>query len=177
MRLRSLISPRMILACAAALVLLLPNAVRLRAELDDLEAEERVKKMMVSELDARLPRESFAAWLARIAGPKAKIFWEVNDCGEQTGDPSADEDRDSPACVQASLFLSDGREFGALISVGTWQKGFVGKPAVRQVYWAEGQQTHSLSRLAQIPDEIRNGPAESSEEEQTEAPARFRNTN
>lgn len=134
----------------------------LRAELDDLEAEERVKKLLVSSLDPALPREPLATWVARVAGPKGKVFWEVNDCGEQSGDAAADANRDFPACVQASLFVPDGREFGVLITVGTWQKGFVGSPRLRQVYWAEGQQTHTLRRLGQIPDEIRDGPADDS---------------
>jgi hypothetical protein len=140
----------------------------LHAELDDLAAEERVKKLSVSELDATLPKETLVAWTTRIAGPKGKVFWEVNDCGQQSGDPAADEGRDMPACVQASIFVPDGREFGMLITVGTWEKGFVGKPTVRQVYWAEGQQTHNLKRLSQIPAEIKNGPDEESEQEEPE---------
>lgn len=130
------------------------------AELDDLAAEERVKKLPASDLDPALAKEALSAWISRIGGPKAKLFWEVNDCGEQSGDAPVIEGRDLPACVQASIFLADGREFGVLVNVGSWQKGFVGKPFVRQVYWAEGQQTHTLKRLSQIPAEIRNGSAE-----------------
>lgn len=152
-----------ILALIVAVVLFIA-ARPLRAELDDLEAEERVKKLLVSALDPALPREPLAAWVTRLAGPKGKVSWEVNDCGEQSGDPAADEGRDFPACVQASLFLRDGREFGVLISVGTWQKGFVGAPRVRQVYWAEGQQTHVLKRLSQIPAEIKSGPSDEDED-------------
>ena len=146
-------------------LLLLAWAVPLRAELDDLEAEERVKKLLAVTLDPALPRESLAAWMTRVAGPKGKVFWEVNDCGEQSGDAARDEGRDMPACVQASLFVPDGREFGVLISVGTWEKGFVGAPRVRQVYWAEGQQTHTLKRLSLIPAEIKNGPADADPDE------------
>lgn len=130
----------------------------LRAELDDLAAEERVKKLTASTLDPALPKESLAAWITRVAGPKGKVFWEVNDCGGANG--GAPAEGDAPACVQASLFVPDGREFGVLISVGTWEKGFVGTPRVKQVYWAEGQQTHKLKRLSQIPTEIKNGPAD-----------------
>jgi hypothetical protein len=148
-------------------LLLIACAAPLRAELDDLEAEERVKKLLVSTLDPALPRESLATWITRVAGPKGKVFWEVNDCGEQTGDPARDEGRDLPACVQASLFVPDGREFGVLISVGTWEKGFLGAPRLRQVYWAEGQQTHTLKRLSQIPAEIKNGPTEDTDDNTT----------
>ena len=147
----------------------------LRAELDDLEAEEHVKKLPVSLLDSKLPKEPLGTWLVRAAGPKSKIFWEVNDCGEPSGDPAADDDRDFPACVQASIFVPDGREFGVLIMIGTWNTGITGRPSVRQVYWAEGQQTHNLPRLSAIPDEIKNGPSEITEEEETpevSAPAR-----
>lgn len=147
----------------------LHTASVLHAELDDAEAEERVRKLPASALDAKLPKEPFGAWLPRVAGPQAKIFLEVNDCGEQTGDPSVDEGRDFPACVQVSAFLPDGREFGVLVAVGAWEKGFVGKPTVRQVYWAEGQQTHDLERLSDIPEEIKNGPADPADGE--EAPA------
>lgn len=151
-----------ILAFLAALVLFV-SASPLRAELDDLEAEERVKTLAVSALDSSLGKEPLATWITRLGGPKGKVFWEVNDCGEQTGNPAADEGRDFPACVQASLFLPDGREFGVLVSVGTWEKGFVGVPRLHQIYWASGQQTHELKRLSQIPEEIRNDPAEEDE--------------
>ena|SRR5689334_10802790 len=153
-------------------ILFLLSAKWVHAELDDLAAEERIKKLPAADLDPALPREALATWISRIGGPKAKVFWEVNDCGEQDGDaPTTDEGRDMPACVQASLFLADGREFGVLVSVGSWQKGFVGRPAVRQVYWAEGQQSHALKRLSQIPAEIKNGPSEApSDAQRSEAP-------
>ena len=146
--------------CLLITILSLVSPALIHAELDDLAAEERVKKLPAADLDPALPKETLSTWISRIGGPKAKLFWEVNDCGEQGGDAPVDEDRDLPACVQASLFLADGREFGVLVTVGSWQKGFVGKPAVRQVYWGEGQQTHTLKRLSQIPAEIKNGPTE-----------------
>jgi hypothetical protein len=159
MQSRACLSRRIRPTLIVAFLIVLGASSPLSAELDDLEAEERIKRLSVSNLDPALPKEELSAWIARIAGRQSKIFWEVNDCGEQSG-AAVDEGRDLPACVQASLFLADGREFGVLISVGTWQKGFLGKPALRQVYWAEGQQTHSLTRLGQIPSVIREGSPE-----------------
>lgn len=55
-------------------------------------------------------------------GPKAKITWEVNDCGEQTGG-EADKDRDLPICAEVQANLPDQRIVVVRILAATFKKG------------------------------------------------------
>ena len=129
------------------------------------EALERGRKTPAAELDAALPRTPFGAWFARLMGPKAKLYWEMNDCGEQTGDPAVDSPRDIPVCVAAAAQLEDGREISVVIQVGTWEKGLTGKPVVRDLYWTQEQIVHPLRRLSELPALLRSRPEEAAEQE------------
>ena len=55
--------------------------------------------------------------------PQTPITWEVNDCGEQTGNPEADKGRDFPICVEAQATLQKKRTLSISVSVGTLQTG------------------------------------------------------
>ncbi|MGQ0549966.1 MAG: hypothetical protein ACT4PY_09915 [Armatimonadota bacterium] len=48
----------------------------------------RVKQLPAARLEAGLSREPFAQWFRKTVGPSAKITWDLNDCGEQTGAPA-----------------------------------------------------------------------------------------
>lgn len=111
----------------------------------------RVKKVPAKQLDDALPVVRFAAWLRTTVGAEAKIEWEVNDCGEQTGDPAVDKGRDFPACVEAIATLADGRRVHVQVIVGTFAKGFVGKPQVRSVSIARGDDFSEVERLSALP--------------------------
>ena len=91
----------------------------------------RAKRLPVAQLDPGLRTAMpLEAWLKAEAGPGAKIAWESNDCGEQSGNPEADRGRDFPLCAEADLALSGGRKLVVMIAVGTFQRGLAGKPAV-----------------------------------------------
>ena len=81
-----------------------------------------VKRLSVSALDSRLPYRRFVSWFKEVVGPKAKITWEVNDCGEQTGG-EADKDRDLPICAEVQANLPDQRIVVVRILAGTFKKG------------------------------------------------------
>jgi hypothetical protein len=59
-----------------------------------------VQELPANKLDRTLPAQSFASWFKGLLGPGAELKWEVNDCGEQTGDPRLDAGRDLPTCVE-----------------------------------------------------------------------------
>src|SRR5690349_13861580 len=63
-------------------------------------AIKRVQELPANRLDAPLPRESFASWVKGLLGPGAELKWELNDCGEQSGDRESDSARDIPTCVE-----------------------------------------------------------------------------
>jgi hypothetical protein len=84
-------------------------------------------------LDATFHSQSLDTWLARVIDSRGSIRWEMNDCGEQTGNP-ANTPVDFPICAEAIIELSDGRAAGLSLAVGTAQKGVFGQPAVWYMY-------------------------------------------
>jgi hypothetical protein len=78
--------------------------------------------------------------------------WEVNDCGEQTGNPALDRGRDFPMCVEVHIKLIAERTLSLSISVGTFQKGVTGSPGFHLGYLAEpGRKPQFLKNLTPVP--------------------------
>jgi hypothetical protein len=110
------------------LIILSLGSVQTPAPLPEAEAIEAAKKAVVRDLDPALPRTTMAAWLVGLSGPAVETKWEVNDCGEQTGNPEVDRGRDFPMCVQAHLTLGSKRDLYLLLVVGTFKKGVTPGP-------------------------------------------------
>jgi hypothetical protein len=121
-------------------------------EKTDQAAIQRAKSVLVSSLDSSLPKVSLEFFLNYESGGE-DIRWEVNDCGEQTGNPATDRGTDTPMCVEAD-FAKDQTDVTVLVSVGTFQKGPSGKPALFgvTVHGPSGR-VHSL-RLGDLPKEL-----------------------
>jgi hypothetical protein len=92
----------------------------------------RAKNLKVSTFDRSLPNVSLKFFL-RNEGGGAPIKWEVNDCGEQTENPATDRGRDSPMCVEADFDVKDRNAVTVLVSVGTFEGGPSGVPALLRV--------------------------------------------
>jgi hypothetical protein len=88
------------------------------------------KKAIVRQIDPSLPRATFETWLHGLVGARAVTKWEVNDCGEQTGNPALDQGRDFPMCAQVQVRLSGKRELYLSLAVGTRRKGVTPAPPV-----------------------------------------------
>src|ERR1700686_2151911 len=71
-------------------------------EKTDQAAIQQAKRVLVSSLDSTLPKVSLEFFLNYESGG-ADIRWEVNDCGEQTGNPATDRGTDTPICVEADF--------------------------------------------------------------------------
>jgi hypothetical protein len=112
-----------VLAFALAL-----GAVQTPQNSPDKVAIERVKNTVVRTMDSTLPDKKIETWLHDLFGSEAKIAWEANDCGEQTGDPQRDRGRDFPMCVDASVALDGNRVLHLLLAVGTWKTGVRSDP-------------------------------------------------
>ena len=128
--------------------------------LPEAEAIEAAKKAMVREMDPALPRTTFAAWLRDVAGSQAATKWEVNDCGEQTGNPELNKGRDFPMCAQVQVSLGGNRDLYLLLAVGTFKKGVTpGPPDFSSGYLIEsGGPPQPIKSLAQVPTVIRGRP-------------------
>ncbi|MGH9815850.1 MAG: hypothetical protein ACRD6I_07215 [Candidatus Acidiferrales bacterium] len=121
----------------------------------DQRDEERVltvvKGTPTRELDSALPKARFERWLLDVAGKDAELQWELNDCGEQTGDPAVDSRRDMPVCAGVRAQLEGGRAFQILLAIGTQKKGIGGKPQVHSIIVQTGRRMAELKRLRDLP--------------------------
>src|ERR1700686_1124031 len=91
-------------------------AAGLTAQQSRLEqrAIEATRQTRVSRLESGLPNQTLDKF-TQVVGPDAAINWEVNDCGERTGNPQIDRARDLPICVAATANLADGRVVDVVI--------------------------------------------------------------
>jgi hypothetical protein len=111
-------------------------------------AIEAVQRMPAATLSRELPKERFVDWFRKTAGPSAVISWEINDCGEQTGDPS--QVADLPFCVEATA-TKGVRSVGVLVAVGTKKRGLFPVPQVFYMYAKSGKETKEIRTLAELP--------------------------
>lgn len=116
----------------------------------------RAKQTLVSTFDRGLPRVSLEYFL-QSEGEGAPIQWEVNDCGEQTGNPAIDRGRDIPTCVEATMTTRDRITVNVSVSVGTVKKGLSGTPAIFSVVLEDAKGPRSV-RLGDLPMELHRQP-------------------
>ena len=114
----------------------------------------QAKKIEVSSLDARLPKVTLEFFL-NYESEGSPIRWEVNDCGEQTGNPSTDQGRNFPVCVEADFDVHH-RSVSVVIAVGTSNQGEQGAPALFSgTITDRSGTTHSFRRLGDLPAQLR----------------------
>ena len=117
------------------------------------EMIQHTKALLVSSLDGSLPKVSLDYFL-KYESAGATIHWEVNDCGEQTGNPETDKDSDFPVCVEAD-FDVDHRAITIFIAIGTVKKGVSGPPALFSATITEPDgKIKSLRQLGDLPKEL-----------------------
>lgn len=105
----------------------------------------------VAKLDPTLPSGRFEHWFRSLVGTTAKISWEINDCGEQSGNPSDGSSINPPLCAQVEGSLRDGRQVNVLILVGTHKAGRKGKPAIWSMSLVDNGAVTSPARLRELP--------------------------
>lgn len=125
-----------------------------QAQISETEAVAFVKHLSPSAIDSELPAGHFSDWLASIIGDSATVQWELNDCGEQSGDPAVDSLRDIPACVGVYVTFPDGRKLGIMIAVGTSNKGLAGPPVVYDLYLESNGKAQTVGRLRDLPNAL-----------------------
>jgi len=112
---------------------------------------QRVRTTSVRSLEPGLPNVSLEFFL-KSEGQGAPVAWEVNDCGEQAGNPEVDHGRDTPMCVAAEMDLKDRRVVSVLVSVGTQKKGSFGAPSLHSVTLIEASGlVRPLKHLSDLP--------------------------
>lgn len=95
----------------------------------DAKAIEAARQTSVRQIEDSLPDMPFEKWLRGLVGPQRRIAWEVNDCGEQSGNPEIDKGRNFPMCVSALVDLGADQRLDVQLVVGTFQTGAGTGPA------------------------------------------------
>src|SRR5215510_2726627 len=103
----------------------------------------------VSSLDAQLPNRPFADWFSEVVGRKAGLVRQLSECGEPDSASGADE-RDLPACAEASVIMPNGNRMILAISVGTFKKGITGQPTFFRAVIESGEQLYQVHRLRDL---------------------------
>jgi hypothetical protein len=83
------------------------------------------KSLTADKYDQSLPSLPIEQWLTSVLPHGIVASWGryVTDCGEQTGVPAIDKDRDMPLCAEIE-FKENGRSVGyILLFIGTENKG------------------------------------------------------
>jgi hypothetical protein len=97
----------------------------------DIVLIEAVRSTVAREIDPLLPSMSFDAWLHGELGSQVQPQWEINDCGEQTGNPAMDRDRQFPKCAELRAKLPGRGTLILALAAGSEQKQPVGVPKYR----------------------------------------------
>ena len=122
----------------------------------DTAAEARTidatKKAVVREMDRTLPQVPLARWLGTMVSNE-ETAWEVNDCGEQTGNPLNDRNRDLPLCVQVDSAVGTNRLVNVRFVVGSFKRGPTPGPPrfLDGTYVERGIPTKWVTRLRDLP--------------------------
>ncbi len=110
-----------------------------------------VQQVMVSQLDSQLPERSFSLWFNQVVGSQAGVNWQLNDCGEQTGNAS-DRERDLPYCVEVVAITPNERKAFVNILVGSTKRGIGEKPKLYFAVVEYKGEFYTAKRLSELPD-------------------------
>jgi TonB family protein len=113
-----------------------------------------VKTMPASGLDAKLPGLPFGRWVEQVVGAKAGVMWQLTECGQQAVNAGGAE-IDLPACAEFNALLPDKRRVFIAVSVGTFKKGLIGKPAFFSAVIERNAAFYQVRQLRDLPEMLR----------------------
>jgi hypothetical protein len=127
------------------------------ARIGELEsrATTLVKKTDVAALDPQLPSQHFEQWFRHTMGGAGSYTYELNDCGESTGDPDTDSQRDLPLCVEARAVSEPEleQETSVILQVGTQRQGLFSQPVLRAIVQQEGEEFIDVKKLHDLAEQ------------------------
>ncbi len=136
------------------LIFLMAPAEAIAGEQDFLAA---ARSTLASQVERGLPDEEIDVWLTDVIGREVAMSWGINDCGEQTGDPLRDVERDFPVCGELEATLDPGRSVYLYFSVGTESLGVLDG---RDLWFAgilESGGTLTFESLSALAEHLRSG--------------------
>ena len=116
-------------------------------------AIQRAKSVIASSFDRSLPNVSLEFFLKYESGG-APIKWGVSDCREQIGSPAPDQEHGPPMCVEADFEFKEQTAVTVLVSVGTFNRGPSGVPALISVTITESGTIRPVRHLSDLPVEL-----------------------
>jgi len=114
------------------------------------QALSSVQAMPASDLDAKLPGQSFASWLENVLGAKAGMVWQLTECAKRNETGGA-----LPACAEFIALLPDERRVFITIRVGTFEEGLIGKPAFFSAAIEQKAKFYLVRQLCNLPEMLR----------------------
>jgi hypothetical protein len=124
-------------------------------QLDDSRFFHAARATLASEVDATQPPVPLEEWLRRIAGEQVSFRWEVNDCGEQTGDHAVDSKRDVPVCGGLAAALPSGAVVEVTVHLGSHRQGLRRGRGLYGAWVRDGGKSRSFRTLTELAHEIR----------------------
>ena len=111
------------------------------------------KALQAEDFDESLPSIPVEQWLTLSLPPGIVAVWggNITDCGEETGNPVIDRERDMPLCAEIELKKRDKSVGYLLLFVGTRKKGKLKEAAGLYFgYIRQGDKTINLKSLQEI---------------------------
>lgn len=115
------------------------------------------KKYLASNIERRLPKMSFAAWLQKFVGAKSKINWKIVDCGVNDLLPETEKEYDLTICIETSAQITDEIFLRIRIEYGTFESRITRtKPIVRGIFLGDKTSGNgiSLENLRDLPEQF-----------------------
>jgi len=117
-------------------------------------AIQRAKSLIVSSFDHSLPNVSLEFFL-KYEAEGARIKWAVNDSGDHTARPAIEQERGSLICVEAHFEFKGQTAVTVLVSVGTFDRGPSGVPALISVTITDTSRiSRPVRHLSDLPMEL-----------------------
>jgi hypothetical protein len=110
------------------------------------------KSLLARDFDASLPAQPVEQWLISSLPKGITANWGkyVTDCGEQTGAPAIDKERDMPLCAEIELKLKEKAVGHLMLFVGSQTKGKLKELA--KLYLGNIEQGNKTVRLKKLGD-------------------------
>jgi len=111
------------------------------------------KSLLARDFDTSLPAQPIEQWMTSSLPQGMTPKWgdTITDCGEQTGDPAIDKDRDIPLCVEIELKQKEKTAGYLMLFVGTQKQGKLKEQA--GLYFGnfqQGNKTVWLKKLGEL---------------------------
>ncbi len=110
------------------------------------------RSLQAKDYDQSLPGLPIDQWLKDILPKGIIAVWgdTITDCGEQTGDPAIDKERDIPLCAEVVLKQKE-KEVGYLyLFVGTEKKGKLKERALYFGNFKQDDKTVWIKKLSEL---------------------------